>query len=104
MLHLPYRELPVDDPGTPDTRSPLRYLAWLARHQRWLLTLNAVFGIGWMVAQALVWAAVGRGHRPRRRAPHDTRDLFSGWRSWSPSDSSRRSAARCATSSPSPTG
>ncbi len=59
MLHLPYRELPVDDAGTPDTRSPFRYLAWLARHQRWLLTLNAVFGIGWMVAMALVWAAVG---------------------------------------------
>ena len=59
MLHLPYRELPVGDPGTPDTGSPLRYLAWLARHQRWLLTLNALFGIGWMVAQALVWTAVG---------------------------------------------
>ncbi len=59
MLHLPYRELPVDDPGAPDTGSPLRYLGWLARHQRWLLSLNALFGIGWMVAQALVWAAVG---------------------------------------------
>ena len=59
MLHLPYRELPVDDPGTPDTGSPLRYLGWLARHQKWLLSLNALFGIGWMVAQALVWAAVG---------------------------------------------
>jgi ABC-type multidrug transport system fused ATPase/permease subunit len=34
-------------------------LVWLARHQRWLLTLNALFGIGWMVSQALVWAAVG---------------------------------------------
>jgi len=59
VLHLPYRELPVDDPGRPDTRSPFRYLAWLARHQRWLLTLNAAFGIGWMVSMALVWAAVG---------------------------------------------
>jgi ABC-type multidrug transport system fused ATPase/permease subunit len=59
VLHLPYRELPVNDPGSPDTGSPLRYLAWLARHQKWLLTLNALFGIGWMVAQALVWAAVG---------------------------------------------
>jgi ABC-type multidrug transport system fused ATPase/permease subunit len=57
--HLPYRELPVDDPGTPDTGSPIRYLAWLAHHQRWLLSLNALFGIGWMVAQALVWFAVG---------------------------------------------
>ncbi|MGH3733349.1 MAG: ABC transporter ATP-binding protein [Acidimicrobiales bacterium] len=59
MLHLPYRELPVDDPGTPDTSSPLRYLGWLARHQRWLLSLNALFGIGWMVSQALLWFAVG---------------------------------------------
>ena len=59
VLHLPYRELPVGDPGIPETRSPLRYLVWLARHQRWLLTLNALFGIGWMVSQALVWAAVG---------------------------------------------
>lgn len=59
MLHLPYRELPVDDPGTPDADSPLRYLGWLAHHQRWLLALNALFGIGWMVSQALVWFAVG---------------------------------------------
>jgi ABC-type multidrug transport system fused ATPase/permease subunit len=59
VLHLPYRELPIDDPGTPDTGSPLRYLGWLAHHQRWLLTLNALFGIGWMVSQALVWFAVG---------------------------------------------
>jgi ABC-type multidrug transport system fused ATPase/permease subunit len=59
VLHLPYRELPVDDPGTPNTGSPLRYLGWLAHHQRWLLTLNALFGIGWMVSQALVWFAVG---------------------------------------------
>jgi ABC-type multidrug transport system fused ATPase/permease subunit len=59
VLHLPYRELPVADPGTPNTGSPLRYLGWLAHHQRWLLTLNALFGIGWMVSQALVWYAVG---------------------------------------------
>ena len=49
----------MGDPGTPETGSPVRYLVWLASHQRWLLTLNALFGIGWMVAQALVWAAVG---------------------------------------------
>ncbi len=59
MLHLPYRELPVAHPGEPDTRSPLRYLIWIARHQKGLLALNAVFGIGWMVSQALLWAAVG---------------------------------------------
>lgn len=60
MPHLPYRELPDGDPGRPPTDSPARYLGWLARRQRGSLALNAVFGIGWMVAQALVWAAVGR--------------------------------------------
>lgn len=59
VLHLPFRELPESDPGTPDTRSPLRYLLWNARRQKLLLTLNAIFGIGWMTAQALTWAAVG---------------------------------------------
>ena len=59
MLHLPFRELPFADTGTPDTRSPLRYLVWIARQQKWLLAFNAIFGIGWMVSQALLWAAVG---------------------------------------------
>ena len=59
MLHLPYRELPTAEPGTPDTRSPLRYLIWIAAQQKILLIFNAVFGIGWMVSQALIWAAVG---------------------------------------------
>jgi ABC-type multidrug transport system fused ATPase/permease subunit len=59
VLHLPYRELPFADTGTPDTRSPLRYLVWIARQQKWLLMFNAIFGIGWMVSQALLWAAVG---------------------------------------------
>jgi ABC-type multidrug transport system fused ATPase/permease subunit len=59
VLHLPYHELPVDEPGTPDQRSPMRYLVWLAGQQKWALTLNALFGIGWMVSQALLWAAVG---------------------------------------------
>lgn len=59
MLHLPYRELPVKDPGPPDTRSPFRYLMWVARKQRIWLLLNAFFGICWMVSQALLWAAVG---------------------------------------------
>ncbi len=75
MLHLPYRELPVSDPGTPDTRSPLRFLVWLAGHQKHLLFLNALFGIGWMVSQALLWAAVGAAidHGISR---HDPRQLW----------------------------
>ena len=59
MLHLPYRELPPADPGTPDQRSPLHYLWWLARNQRNSLLLAALFGTGWMLSQALLWAAVG---------------------------------------------
>ena len=59
MLHLPYRELPLADPGTPDRRSPARYLWWLARQQKRTLTLAAFFGICWMLSQALLWAAVG---------------------------------------------
>jgi ABC-type multidrug transport system fused ATPase/permease subunit len=59
VLHLPFRELPTADPGTPDTRSPLRYLIWIAAQQKIPLTFNAIFGIGWMVSQALIWAAVG---------------------------------------------
>ena len=59
VLHLPYRELPVADIGTPDTRSPLRYLVWIARQQKLTLVLNALFAIGWMVSQALIWACVG---------------------------------------------
>jgi ABC-type multidrug transport system fused ATPase/permease subunit len=57
--HLPYRELPLADPGTPDRRTPWRFLIWMARQQRGLLVANAAFGIGWMVSQALLWAAVG---------------------------------------------
>lgn len=75
MPHLPYRELPDPDPGTPDTRSPARYLIWLARHQRALLILNALFGVGWMVSQALLWAAVG-GAIDHGVAHHDARALF----------------------------
>src|SRR5665213_2573829 len=59
VLHLPYRELPLADPGTPDRRSATRYLTWLARQQLGLLTLNGLFGIGWMLSQALLWTAVG---------------------------------------------
>jgi hypothetical protein len=97
--HLPYRELPVDDPGTPDTGSPIRYLAWLAHHQRWLLSLNALFGIGWMVAQALVWFAVGAAI-DQGVERHNVGQL---WKSL-PSASFRPSVGRCATNSPSRTG
>ncbi len=59
MLHLPYRELPLADPGEADRRSPGRYLAWLARGQWRTLAMAGFFGVTWMLSQALLWSAVG---------------------------------------------
>ena len=55
------RHLPFDDPGTPVLRSPARYLLWTGRMQWRTLAIGVVFGVVWMVAQALVPAAIGRG-------------------------------------------
>jgi len=53
-------DLPLADPGVPDTRSPVRLLLWVGRHQ--LVTLGAGIGLGiaWMSAQALMPFAIGR--------------------------------------------
>ncbi|MEI8127353.1 MAG: ABC transporter ATP-binding protein [Actinomycetota bacterium] len=59
LLTLPYRELPATDIGTPNLSSPLRYLVWLGRKQILILSGAVVFGMGWMLSQALLWAAVG---------------------------------------------
>jgi ABC-type multidrug transport system fused ATPase/permease subunit len=55
------RDLPFDDPGTPDTRSPVRFLLWIARNQWPTLLAGVVFGVVWMVAQAITPWAIGRG-------------------------------------------
>ncbi|RIQ28619.1 ABC transporter ATP-binding protein [Jiangella rhizosphaerae] len=55
------RDLPYADPGTPDTRSRTRFLAWLGRAQWRTLVVGAFFGILWMVAQALIPWAIGHG-------------------------------------------
>ena len=55
------RHLPFDDPGTPDLRSPTRYLLWTGRQQWRTLLVGVCFGVVWMVAQALVPYAIGRG-------------------------------------------
>ena len=53
-------KLPFTDPGQPDTRSPLRFLLWVARLQ-WKTLLGGVFfGVVWMVSQALMPAAIGK--------------------------------------------
>lgn len=47
--------------GTPDLRSPARYLLWHFR-QVWLVVLLAVLaGVVWMLSFALIPAAIGRG-------------------------------------------
>jgi ABC-type multidrug transport system fused ATPase/permease subunit len=52
--------LPVADPGVPDTRSPVRLLIWVGRHQVPTLVAGVVFGILWMVAQAFMPFAIGQ--------------------------------------------
>ncbi|HYZ19061.1 MAG TPA: ABC transporter ATP-binding protein [Gaiellaceae bacterium] len=51
--------LPAEDPGIPDTRSPIRLLLWVGRHQVPTLVAGIVFGIFWMVAQALMPFTIG---------------------------------------------
>lgn len=54
------RHLPLDDPGVPDSRSPGRYLWWVARMQ-WPTVLGGVtFGSIWMVAQSVMPAIIGK--------------------------------------------
>ncbi len=52
--------LPFADPGIPDTRSPTRLLVWVGRHQVGTLIAGVLFGVAWMVAQALMPFAIGR--------------------------------------------
>ncbi len=53
-------DLPVADPGRPDTRSPLRLLLWVGRLQLGSLVIAIFFGIVWMVSQALMPYAIGQ--------------------------------------------
>ncbi|MFG3301226.1 ABC transporter ATP-binding protein [Micromonospora chersina] len=51
---------PAGDPGTPDARSATRYLVWLAGRHPLLFGGAIALGVTWMLAQALMPAAVGR--------------------------------------------
>ena len=51
----------VAEPGTPGARTPARLLVWVAKQQLGSLALGVVFGILWMVAQALMPYTIGRG-------------------------------------------
>jgi ABC-type multidrug transport system fused ATPase/permease subunit len=55
------RHLPFDDPGRPDLRSPARFLLWTGRQQLPTIGIGVVYGVTWMVAQALMPFAIGRG-------------------------------------------
>jgi ABC-type multidrug transport system fused ATPase/permease subunit len=57
---LTMRSLPVEDPGTPDHRSPMRYLWWMTRVQARTMIGGIVFGVISMVGQALMPATIGR--------------------------------------------
>lgn len=52
---------PLPDPGRPDARSATALLVWIGRRQWPLLLGGMVFGVIWMVALAVVPAALGRG-------------------------------------------
>ncbi len=54
------RSLPLADPGTPDLRSPARYLWWIAGGQKGSLACGIVAGIIWMLGQAVAPALLGR--------------------------------------------
>lgn len=68
------RVLPLADPGTPDLTSPGRYLRWLGKNQLSTLLGGLIFGIVWMLSQALTPAAIGQGINAIRR--HDTEALW----------------------------
>ncbi|MHA7153800.1 ABC transporter ATP-binding protein [Arthrobacter sp. TMN-50] len=54
------RSYPYPDPGSPDLRSPSRYLLWLASKQKATLLAGVLFGTVWMVAQAVMPYVLGR--------------------------------------------
>ena len=54
------RHLPLADPGIADHRSPGRFLWWLIKGQWHTMVVAGLFGIVWMVAQAMMPAIIGR--------------------------------------------
>jgi ABC-type multidrug transport system fused ATPase/permease subunit len=54
------RELPLGHPGTPNLRSPARFLLWVARGQLGTLAIGILYGVVWMGTLAVVPALVGQ--------------------------------------------
>ncbi|WBB52992.1 ABC transporter ATP-binding protein [Verrucosispora sp. WMMD573] len=61
-------QLPHAEPGTPDTRGPLRYIWWLVRCQPWRVLRGGLIGTAWMLGLSvrpyLVARAIDDGLRP----------------------------------------
>lgn len=55
------KPLPYDDPGTPDLRSPDRFIVWVARLQWRTIALGVTCGIVWMLSIALMPAVISKG-------------------------------------------
>jgi ABC-type multidrug transport system fused ATPase/permease subunit len=53
------RPLPLDHPGTADHRSAARFIWWLIKGQLPTMVVAALFGVVWMVAQAVMPAIIG---------------------------------------------
>ena len=67
-------KLPYDDPGVPDRRSPVRFLLWVGRQQVPTLIGGVLFGVLWMLAQALMPFAIGAAIQ-KGIADHDNQAL-----------------------------
>ncbi len=67
-------KLPYDDPGVPDRRSPVRFLLWVGGQQLPTLLGGMLFGVLWMLAQALMPFAIGAAIQ-KGIADHDNEAL-----------------------------
>jgi ABC-type multidrug transport system fused ATPase/permease subunit len=55
------KNLPLTDPGTPDLTTPGRFLRWVGLQQKRLIGVAIIWGVLWMVGQALIPGALGAG-------------------------------------------
>ena len=58
---MPLAELPLSDPGSPDLRSPGRFLAWLARSQRRGQWMSMLWGTLFLGCRSAVPFCIGAG-------------------------------------------
>ncbi len=55
------QNLPLADPGDPVLTTPGRFLRWIGVQQRRLIGVAVIWGVLWMVGQALIPGALGAG-------------------------------------------